>query len=294
MAAAPVGFSFEFLNDSRCYTGITPTEDRIAGTGKLGAKATRFGVFEVNAETRKMRKHGLRIRLQEQPAQFLLLLLERAGEVVNREEISRKLWPLILSSIFDQSLATALRKVRQALCDDAETPRYVETIPKQGFRFLAPVERLSAIVEAAELAPPVSLNERLTSEVKGERRAARKVPFIPWIGFAVGCVLSFFCGWLLHVLPASQDDASGKHLPRPVRSSVLPPYQWAFEHSSFSISPDGARLAFVGVGPDGNDKLWVRTLSTTNAQADQRNRWRAAAVLVARWAADWFLCLRQA
>ncbi len=108
------------------------------------ARVFRFGVFEVDAATGELRKQGLRIRMQEQPAQFLLILLDRAGEVVSREEIRRKLWPPDTFVDFDQGLGASLRKLRQALGDDAETPRYIETIPKQGFRFVAPVERISA------------------------------------------------------------------------------------------------------------------------------------------------------
>jgi DNA-binding winged helix-turn-helix (wHTH) protein len=226
----------------------------------------RFGVFEVDAATGELRKQGLRIRLQEQPAQFLLMLLNRAGEVVNREEICRKLWPPDTFVDFDQSLATAVRKLRQALCDDAETPRYIETIPKQGFRFVAPVEKISAIPAATHAVLPLRSSDPPALGVKRESRTAAKVPSLWWAGFGAACVLSFFCGRLLHIRQASTDETKGQHLPRLIRSSVLPPSNWAFEHSSFSLSPDGTRLAFVGVGPDGNDKLWVRALSTPNAQ----------------------------
>jgi DNA-binding winged helix-turn-helix (wHTH) protein len=117
----------------------------------------RFGVFEVDAATGELRKQGLRIRLQEQPSQLLLMLLERAGEVVGREEICRKLWPPDTFVDFDQSVGTALRKLRQALSDDAETPHYIETIPKHGFRFVAAVERISATNSPP--APEISTNE---------------------------------------------------------------------------------------------------------------------------------------
>ena len=110
----------------------------------MSARVFRFGVFEVDAVTGELRKQGLRIRLQEQPSQLLLMLLERAGEVVGREEICRKLWAPDTFVDFDQSLGTALRKLRQALNDDADTPHYIETVPKHGFRFVAPVERISA------------------------------------------------------------------------------------------------------------------------------------------------------
>src|SRR3974390_3026424 len=231
------------------------------------ARAFRFGVFEVDAATGELRKQGLHIRLQEQPSQLLLMLLERAGEVVGREEIRRKLWPPDTFVDFDQSLGTALRKLRQALSDDAETPHYIETIPKRGFRFLAPVERISA----ANWAP--------APETKQKPRMTPGVPILWWAAFAAVCVLSLFLGWRLYRRQAVGDSQQS---PRPTRSSILPPSSWHFEHSSFSVSPDGTRLAFVAFGPEGNDKLWVRALSASNAQ--QINRTERA--LLPFWSPD--------
>ena len=132
------------------------------------ARIFRFGVFEVDAATGELRKRGLRIRLQEQPAQFLLMLLDRAGEVVRREEIRRKLWPPDTFVDFDQGLGASLRKLRQALGDDAGTPRYIETIPKQGFRFVAPVKRISELPEAATAALHIPTRESPAQEVNRE------------------------------------------------------------------------------------------------------------------------------
>jgi DNA-binding winged helix-turn-helix (wHTH) protein/Tol biopolymer transport system component len=215
------------------------------------ARVFRFGVFEVDAATGELRKQGLRIRLQEQPSQLLLILLERAGEVVGREEICRKLWPPDTFVDFDQGLGAALRKLRQALSDDAETPRYIETIPKRGFRFVAPVERISA----ANWAP--------VPEPKQKPHMTPGGPILWWAAFAAMCGLSLFLGWRMYRRQAAGD---GRQSPRPTRSSILPPSSWHFEHSSFSVSPDGTRLAFVAFGPEGNDKLWVRALSAANAQ----------------------------
>jgi DNA-binding winged helix-turn-helix (wHTH) protein/Tol biopolymer transport system component len=215
------------------------------------ARVFRFGVFEVDAATGELRKQGLRIRLQEQPSQLLLMLLERAGEVVGREEICRKLWPPNTFVDFDQSLGTALKKLRLALSDDAETPHYIETIPKHGFRFVAPVERISAT------------NSPPAPETKHGPPMAVRVPILWWGAFASTCVLSLFLGWRMYTRPAA---GGGQLSLRPTRSSILPPSSWYFEHSSFSVSPDGTRLAFVAFGPEGNDKLWVRALSASNAQ----------------------------
>lgn len=98
-----------------------------------------FGVFEVDLRAAELRKHGVRIKLQEQPFQILSLLLEHPGEVVTREELRGKLWPAHTFVDFDRSLNKAMTKLRAALGDSAESPRYVETIPRHGYRFLAPV-----------------------------------------------------------------------------------------------------------------------------------------------------------
>src|ERR1700751_1949272 len=139
------------------------------------ARVFRFGVFEVDAATGELRKQGLRIRLQEQPAQILLMLLNRAGEVVSREEISRELWPPDTFVDFDQSLGTAVRKLRQALGDDAETPRYIETIPKHGFRFVAPVERVSAVPPEPHAVLPFLVAEPPAPEIPQEPQTTRRI-----------------------------------------------------------------------------------------------------------------------
>jgi DNA-binding winged helix-turn-helix (wHTH) protein/tetratricopeptide (TPR) repeat protein/TolB-like protein len=100
----------------------------------------RFGVFEVDLRAAELRKRGVRIKLQEQPFQILSLLLEHPGEVVTREELRQKLWPAHTFVDFDRSLNKAMTKLRSALADSAESPRYVETIPRHGYRFLASVQ----------------------------------------------------------------------------------------------------------------------------------------------------------
>lgn len=100
----------------------------------------RFGTFEVFAESGEIFRHGHRVKLQDQPFQLLLLLLENAGGIVDREFIRQHLWPENTFVDFGQSLGTAVTKLRQALGDDADNPRFVETIPRRGYRFIAPVK----------------------------------------------------------------------------------------------------------------------------------------------------------
>jgi cholera toxin transcriptional activator len=103
-------------------------------------RIARFGVFELDLNAGELRKRGVKLRLQGQPLQVLALLLERAGEVVTREELQHRLWPSDTFVDFDHSLNTAINKVREALGDSASSPRYVETLARRGYRFVAPVQ----------------------------------------------------------------------------------------------------------------------------------------------------------
>lgn len=105
----------------------------------------RFDEFEVNAYARELRKGGELIRLQEQPLQVLLFLLQHPGELVTREELRTRIWPKGTFVDFDHGLNTAIKKIRVALGDNASIPRYVETIPRRGYRFLLPVEVVADI-----------------------------------------------------------------------------------------------------------------------------------------------------
>jgi len=103
-------------------------------------RIARFGVFELDLSTGELRKGGVKLRLQGQPIQVLTLLLERAGDVVTREELREKLWASDTFVDFDHSLNTAINKVREALGDSAASPRYVETLARRGYRFIAPAQ----------------------------------------------------------------------------------------------------------------------------------------------------------
>jgi eukaryotic-like serine/threonine-protein kinase len=99
----------------------------------------RFGTFEVDVRSGELRKQGVRIKLQEQPFHVLIVLLQRPGEVVTREELRNQNWPADTFVDFDNSLNTAINKLREALGDSADNPRFIETLPRRGYRFIAPV-----------------------------------------------------------------------------------------------------------------------------------------------------------
>lgn len=106
----------------------------------LRIRKTRFGAFEVDLRSGELYKHGIRLKLQDQPFQVLALLLEHAGEVVTREELQQKLWAADTFVDFDTGLNSAIKKLRDVLADSADEPRYIETLPRRGYRFIAYVE----------------------------------------------------------------------------------------------------------------------------------------------------------
>ena len=102
-------------------------------------RLVRFGTFEVDLPSGELRKSGVKLKLTGQPFQVLAILLERPGEVVTREELQKRLWPDTFVDV-DHNLNTAINKIREVLGDSAESPRFVETLPRRGYRFTAPVE----------------------------------------------------------------------------------------------------------------------------------------------------------
>jgi Tol biopolymer transport system component/DNA-binding winged helix-turn-helix (wHTH) protein len=128
------------------------SEEALHGT--THAPVYRFGVFELNSNLGELRKHGLRLRLQEQPLRILMALLEDAGKVVSREQLQAKLWAPDTYVDFDNAINSAVRKLRNALGDTAENPRFVETVARRGYRFIAPVSVGPVAPVAAAPDPP--------------------------------------------------------------------------------------------------------------------------------------------
>src|ERR1700752_2038572 len=113
----------------------------------------RFPVFELDLTSGELRKAGVRIGLQEQPLQVLTLLLERPGDLVTREQLRQRLWPGGTFVDFDHGLNAVINRLRDTLGDSAETPRFIETLPRRGYRLVAPVERNLTASSAVDVAP---------------------------------------------------------------------------------------------------------------------------------------------
>jgi DNA-binding winged helix-turn-helix (wHTH) protein len=131
------------------------------------ARRYRFGIFEADARTGELRRQGIRVKLHAQPFQILLLLLERPGELLTREEIARALWPEGTFTDYEHGVNSAMNRLREALRDNASSPRFIETLARRGYRFIAPVER----IEAQEVA---SSNGEARAVSPQEAQAARE------------------------------------------------------------------------------------------------------------------------
>ena len=150
--------SSKYFHPAHRFLGLHSTEPQVPPVREpeQATRVVRFGVFEVDLQTAELRKQGVRIRLSGQSFQVLESLLLRPGELVTREELKQKLWPENSYGDFEHGINTAVNRVREALGDSSDNPRFVETIPRRGYRFIAPVngEPRSAAELQADLKPP--------------------------------------------------------------------------------------------------------------------------------------------
>jgi len=151
----------------RSYT-CSPANRDMTAPPVASARIVRFGVFEADLKAGELRKHGFRLKLAEQPFQLLAMLLERPGEIITRDELRSRLWPGDTFVDFDHGLNNAVMRVREVLLDSSEHPRYVETVPRRGYRFVAPVEQAyssltGAVAQSADASSANLSSSGLTS-----------------------------------------------------------------------------------------------------------------------------------
>jgi TolB-like protein/DNA-binding winged helix-turn-helix (wHTH) protein/Flp pilus assembly protein TadD len=176
----------------------------------------RFGAFEVDLRAGELRRKGLKVKLQEQPFQLLAILLEHRGDVVTREELQKTLWPGDTFVDFDHGLNKAVNKIRQALGDSAENPRFVETLGRRGYRFIADV----VIVDA-----PVDLTGKPGAPKRFSWPLDWKIP-----GLALVFVLAILMFWILH---------PGSHASPNIRSLAVLPLESLSDDASQDYFADG-------------------------------------------------------
>jgi TolB-like protein/DNA-binding winged helix-turn-helix (wHTH) protein/Tfp pilus assembly protein PilF len=172
----------------------------------------RFGIFEVDLQAGELRRRGLKVQLQQQPFQILAMLLECPGEVVTREEIQKRLWPTDTFVDFDRGLNRATNRLRESIGDEAGNPRFIETLPRRGYRFIGQIERLDGGRNTAELVPgqddAVSTNRSRHLPSFGRVR--------PRIGFAIAIIilgLLALAAWFFFLRPRDSAIQSVAVLP---------------------------------------------------------------------------------
>jgi Tol biopolymer transport system component/DNA-binding winged helix-turn-helix (wHTH) protein len=213
--------------------------------------ALRFGLYEVDLVQGTLTRQGVRLKLQEQPFRILALLLQKPGEIVTREELRQALWPEGTHVNFDGSLNAALKKLRASIQDDAENPRFIETIPRQGYRFLAPVHTIHGAVTV--LSPPPDspqtgeesfevrlrlqpeLSPERAAELSRERHKAERAT--RWFDLTLQTCAILFGSWLLFFIVYPVPRPSVQRMTRITNASGID--EWG------GIVSDGTRIFFL-------------------------------------------------
>jgi eukaryotic-like serine/threonine-protein kinase len=203
-----------------------------------------FGPFEVDVPAEQLHKHGVRIRLSGQPFQILLILLANPGDVITNEHLREQIWKEGTFVDFEHGLHAAVNKLRRALGDSAENPRYIETVPGRGYRFIGALERAPLTIEIARSPVPAELRQR-------------------WMTAAtITLTLSILGLWA--VLRFRQIASDDRVLTLQINPSEGSEFTFGTQASGLSLSPDGKTAAFVATD-HGKAALWVRPLDSTSA-----------------------------
>jgi Tol biopolymer transport system component/DNA-binding winged helix-turn-helix (wHTH) protein len=201
-----------------------------------------FGDFEVDVRAGELRKHGRRIRLQEQPLRVLSMLLERPGDLVTREELRSQLWPADTFVDFDHGLNSAVARLRESLNDSAEQPRFIETVPRRGYRFVGELK----LAEAKESEP-----DPKTADVHETASSRWKMNRAAWIGLLAALILLGLVGLRSRAFSKKRADAP---LPPP---EVIPLAGLAGYEVGPAFSPDGNQVAFTEINGQQNSGIYT-------------------------------------
>jgi Tol biopolymer transport system component/DNA-binding winged helix-turn-helix (wHTH) protein len=272
----------------------------------IDSNRLRFGAYEADVHTHELWKHGTRIKLVGQPFEILTVLLKRPGQLVTREELRGLLWPGDTFVDFNHGLNAAVNKLRDALCDSAEDPKYIETLPRRGYRFIAQVEQVvpasvaesrpkgadetrarTAALEPAAAAMLPAVEGRTSGRVEAEVVAPAAIePGQPrtglrWLRFALVTAALVLAAWrFANVLHPWMEDKA-KHIAEAAPPGTLTPLTGLADRTSqAAFSPDGTHVAFHRDSfVPGNSGIWIKQVGgeelvqlTTNV-GDHRPVW---------------------
>jgi Tol biopolymer transport system component/DNA-binding winged helix-turn-helix (wHTH) protein len=250
----------------------------------IDSNRLRFGAYEADLHTHELWKHGTRIKLVGQPFEILTVLVKRPGQLVTREELRAQLWPGDTFVDFNHGLNAAVNKLRDALCDSAEDPKYIETLPRRGYRFIAPVEKVpqagvaesrpAASETGASIAGSVPVAAAILPVVEGstsggvesgvfaseavELAPARKS--LPWFRFALVAVALVLAAWRFADVLHSWKADRAKHAAEAAPPGMLTPLTGLADRTSqAAFSPDGTHVAFHRDSfVPGNSGIWIK------------------------------------
>lgn len=222
-----------------------------------------FGPFAFDRASGELRKHGVRLRLHGQPLQILATLINVPGRVISRDEFQQELWQTSTFVDFDHGLNSAMNRLRQVLGDSADQPRYIETLPGRGYRFIAEIRNSSqkpVLTMATEADSVTAARARTGLQAQGVRN--RKT-WLLWI-MATALIASLSVSYIASHRARTDSGAA------PLRFSVTPPDGYALEAGSsrqtFALSPDGARLAFSAMDSSGLFQIFVRDFDALSSR----------------------------
>jgi Tol biopolymer transport system component/DNA-binding winged helix-turn-helix (wHTH) protein len=230
-----------------------------------------FGPFEYDSSSGELRKHGTRLRLTGQPLQILEVLLERPNEAIGRDELQQRLWNGTTFVDFEHGLNAAINKLRQTLGDSADQPRYIETLPGRGYRFISPL-RNSSPGNVLEMVAPAFTQQVIDQTPRDEARVTPALPppntvptqnlrftTLTWAIIGVALLAVFILVLRsnrlrsLSLSPSVQTMRFRIAIPEAIRLSAS---------QTFSLSPDGRTLAYLGAAADGGQQLWIQSLGS--------------------------------
>jgi Tol biopolymer transport system component/DNA-binding winged helix-turn-helix (wHTH) protein len=220
-----------------------------------------FGPFAFDEASGELRKFGVRVRLEGQPLQILVAFIRQPGQVVTRDEFQNQLWKSGTFVDFDHGLNVAMNRLRQVLGDSADKPRYIETLPGRGYRFIAAVQETASKPVLLMASAPLVAEVEPAAPLPLIGRTAWKA-WLPWI--IVGVAAALVGGYLTTNRPQASPVAST------MRSDILPPNGYALEAGSsrqtFALSPDGGRLAYTAMDASGVFQTFIRDLDALESR----------------------------